>query len=72
MFQAADVVVISKIDLAEACGFERKTLLANLRRVAPKAQVFETSAKTGKGMDAWCEFLLKKHGESKMREPLGV
>lgn len=72
MFQAADAVIISKIDLAEACGFDRKTLLANLRRIAPKAQVFETSARTGKGMDAWCEFLLKQHQQSKTREPLGA
>jgi hydrogenase nickel incorporation protein HypB len=70
MFQNADVVVISKIDLAEACGFDRKTLLANLRRVSPRARVFETSAKTGKGMDAWCEFLLKMHQEYRSREPL--
>src|SRR6516225_10796860 len=59
MFQAADVVIVSKIDLAEACGLDREKLLANLRRVAPMAEVFEISAKMGKGMDAWCEFLLK-------------
>ena len=38
MFQSADVVVISKMDLAQACGYDRDTALANIRRVAPKAQ----------------------------------
>ena len=57
MFQAADVVIISKADLAQACGHDREAALANLRRIAPKARVFETSAKTGEGMDAWCEYL---------------
>jgi len=69
MFQAADVVIISKSDLAEACGFDREALLANLRRIAPRARVFETSAKTGEGMQAWREFLVAKQGEA--RDPLG-
>jgi hydrogenase nickel incorporation protein HypB len=60
MFQAADVVIVSKIDLAQACAYDRETARANLRRVAPKAQVFETSAKTGQGMDAWREFLVEQ------------
>ncbi len=57
VFQAADVVVISKVDLAQACDWDREQLLANLRRVTPRARVFETSAKTGQGMDAWGEYL---------------
>jgi len=63
MFQAADVVVISKTDLAHACAFDRQSVMANLRRVAPKAPIFEVSAKTGEGMDAWREFLVHKQAE---------
>jgi hydrogenase nickel incorporation protein HypB len=70
MFQSADVVLISKIDLAQACGYDRDTALANIRRAAPKARVFETSAKTGQGMDAWREFLLQKHQERQSLDPL--
>jgi hydrogenase nickel incorporation protein HypB len=72
MFQAADVVIVSKIDLAQACGFERETLAANLRRITPKAKVFETSAKTGQGMEAWREFLLEKQKAARSRDPLAV
>ena len=61
MFQSADVVVISKSDLAQACDFQRDQALDNLRRVAPKAKIFETSAKTGEGMAAWREYLLRQH-----------
>jgi hydrogenase nickel incorporation protein HypB len=71
MFQSADVVIISKIDLAEACGYDRDTALANIRRAAPKAKVFETSAKTGQGLDAWREFLLQQQQERKALDPLG-
>ena len=70
MFQSADVVVISKMDLAQACGYDRDTALANIRRAAPKARVFETSARTGQGLDAWREFLLQKQQERKALDPL--
>jgi hydrogenase nickel incorporation protein HypB len=60
------VAVISKTDLATACDYDRKTALANLRRLTPKAHVFETSAKTGQGMDAWCEFLIQQHKKLKL------
>lgn len=70
MFQSADVVIISKIDLAQACNYDRQTALANIRRVAPKARVLETSAKTGQGMDAWREFVAQQHQERKARDPL--
>jgi len=70
MFQLADAVIISKIDLAQACGYDRETSLANIRRVAPKAQVFETSAKTGQGMDAWCRFVAQQHQERNERDRL--
>jgi hydrogenase nickel incorporation protein HypB len=72
MFQSADVVVVSKTDLAAACGYDRDAALANIRRVAPKARVFETSAKTGTGLEAWRDFLMQQHRELKARDPLGL
>jgi hydrogenase nickel incorporation protein HypB len=72
MFQSAGVVVVSKLDLAAACDFNRDTVTTNLRRLAPKAQLFEVSAKTGQGMDAWCEFLVQQHQAVKSRDPLGA
>jgi hydrogenase nickel incorporation protein HypB len=72
MFQSADVVIISKSDLAMACEYDRNRALANLKKVAPRARVFETSAKTGQGMEAWVEFLHEKQRESKARDPLTV
>jgi hydrogenase nickel incorporation protein HypB len=72
MFQAANVVIISKTDLAQACGFDRELALANLRRVAPNARVFETSAKTGQGMAEWCQFLGERQQEQKTLDPLSL
>ncbi len=72
MFQSAGAAVVSKLDLATACDYNRETALANLRRLAPKAPVFELSAKTGQGMDDWCKFLIQQHKAIKARDPLGV
>jgi hydrogenase nickel incorporation protein HypB len=71
MFQSADVVIISKMDLAEPCGFSRESALANLRKVSPKARIFEVSSKTGLGMEAWRQFLVQSHQERQASGPLG-
>ena len=60
MFKVADVVLISKSDLAEPTGFDRPAALENIRRMAPQAQVLELSARTGQGLPAWYEFLLHR------------
>jgi hydrogenase nickel incorporation protein HypB len=60
LFNSADAAVITKTDIAEAVGFERETALRNLREIRPGIRVFETSAKTGAGMDAWLEYLAEQ------------
>lgn len=53
MFKTADVVVINKVDIAEPVGFDRETMRGNLAAVCPRATVFEVSARTGAGMEAF-------------------
>ena len=53
IFKTADVVVINKMDIAEAVDFDREALRANLAAVCPQAAVFEVSARTGAGMPAF-------------------
>ncbi len=57
MFKSAQVIVITKIDIVDAVGFDRTTALKNLAQIAPQAQIFEVSAKTGAGMSSWYSFL---------------
>ena len=57
LFQSADVVVINKVDLAEAVGFDRSQALANIAGVAPQARIFELSARTGAGMEPLLHWL---------------
>ena len=67
MFHSAEVAIVTKTDLAAATGFDRTAALANLRQVSHHATVFELSARTGEGMEAWCQFLVAKHKEAKGR-----
>jgi hydrogenase nickel incorporation protein HypB len=65
LFNSADAAVITKIDIAEPCGFDRELALKNINEIRPGIRVFETSAKTGAGMDVWLAYLVaeraKKH-----------
>ena len=57
IFHGADLVVISKIDLAEVVGFDRPLARANIARVAPRARILELSARSGAGIAAFAEAL---------------
>jgi hydrogenase nickel incorporation protein HypB len=59
MFRAADLMVVSKIDLMDAVGdFNPAKAERHLRRLANAAPVVELSARTGSGMDRWIDWLL--------------
>jgi hydrogenase nickel incorporation protein HypB len=61
MFKSADVVIINKIDIAEVVGFDRETALENIRKMVPQAKIFELSARTGEGINAWLDYLQTQH-----------
>jgi hydrogenase nickel incorporation protein HypB len=57
LFHTADVAVITKCDLAEACEFDRAAAERNLLAVRPGLPILAVSAKTGAGMGEWLAFL---------------
>jgi len=60
LFNSADAAVITKIDIAGPCGFDRDLALRNINEIRPGIRVFETSAKTGAGMEEWLTFLAEQ------------
>jgi hydrogenase nickel incorporation protein HypB len=50
---SADVAVITKIDLAEAVGFQRDRFYEALNDVRPGIPIHEVSVRTGDGIDEW-------------------
>jgi hydrogenase nickel incorporation protein HypB len=60
-FKTAQVVVVNKIDIAAATGFDRMAALANIRGIAPQAEILELSARSGEGMERWYGYLQGRH-----------
>jgi hydrogenase nickel incorporation protein HypB len=57
MFNSADVAIVTKIDLAEVCEFNREAAHGNIEAVRPGMRIFETSAKSGAGIPEFIEYL---------------
>ncbi len=57
LFQQADVILLTKIDLVGVLEFDRSRVDDDLARINTRAPVIELSAKTGTGMDAWLAWL---------------
>jgi hydrogenase nickel incorporation protein HypB len=53
MFQKADLVLVTKVDLVPHLDFDLGRLEDSLRRVMPDPKVLRVSARTGEGMEAW-------------------
>jgi hydrogenase nickel incorporation protein HypB len=68
MFKTADLILITKSDLAEAVGFDRVQARANLAAVAPQANVIELTVRKANhpGLLAWYDHLerLTRHATS--------
>jgi len=60
MFNSADAAVITKIDIAEVCSFDREAALRNINEIRPGIRIFETSAKTGAGLGEWLTYLAEQ------------
>ena len=50
LFVSADLVLINKLDLADAVPWDRERMLRHIARVAPQAPVLEVSARSGAGL----------------------
>ena len=70
-FNTSQVAAVTKIDLAEAVGFDRDAAHASIRQVSPGVTIVELSARTGAGMDAWID-LVEARAAEKGRRPAGV
>lgn len=56
-FAWADVVLLTKMDMAEVAGFDLEFALQNIEQVHPGVPVLQTSARTGQGLDEWLQLL---------------
>ncbi len=57
MFKAADLVLLTKVDLVPHLDVDVARIHDGLARVMPRPRVVEVSARTGAGLDAWVAWL---------------
>ena len=60
IFTVCDVLLINKTDVLPYFDFDMEKVIEYAHWRNPKLEVFPVSAKTGEGMDAWCDWLRKQ------------
>ena len=60
IFTVCDVLLINKTDVLPYFDFDMEKVIEYAHRRNPKLEIFPVSAKTGEGMDAWCDWLRKQ------------
>ncbi len=65
IFAKAGAFVITKTDLAAVCASDTARMKRDARVLNPGLPVFELSAKTGAGMDAWCDWIVERAREKR-------
>ena len=60
MFSICDCVLINKIDTKSVFDFDDDAVVERIKRLNPNAEIFFISAKTGEGVDGWCNWLRKQ------------
>ncbi|BDE06522.1 hydrogenase nickel incorporation protein HypB [Vulcanimicrobium alpinum] len=70
-FSTSQVAAVTKIDVADAVGFDAAAAHASMRAVNPQIEIVELSARTGAGFDAWIR-TLETRIAAKSRAPARV
>lgn len=60
MFTVSDAVLINKIDTKSVFDFDDKAVVERIKKLNPNCEIFFISAKTGEGIDSWCNWLEKQ------------
>ncbi len=57
MFSVCDVLLVNKIDYLQLSDFDMQTMKQRVLDLNPRMRIFEISAKTGDGVEAWVNWL---------------
>jgi len=59
IFSTADLIIVNKIDIAEAVNADADKMVRDARIINPRIDVLKMSLKTGEGFDEWLDFVKK-------------
>ena len=60
IFTVCDALLINKTDVLPYFDFDMDKVVEYAHRRNPKLEIFPVSAKTGEGMDSWCDWLRRQ------------
>lgn len=67
LFQQADVVLLTKVDLLGVLDFDVARVTGDLAKLQTRAPMLRISSKTGEGMDEWIAWLKERHPRNRTR-----
>jgi hydrogenase nickel incorporation protein HypB len=70
MFQEADCLLITKIDLAPYLEIDLEQIFANVRQINPHCTIIPVSAKTGEGLETWFNWVRSHCSASHPPQPI--
>lgn len=59
IFSTADLIIVNKIDIAEAVNADADKMVKDARTINPRIDVLKMSLKTGEGFEDWIDFVKK-------------
>ena len=59
IFSTADLIIVNKIDIAEAVNADANKMVRDARIINPRIDVLKMSLKTGEGFDEWVDLVKK-------------
>ncbi len=65
MFRRSSVMVINKIDMLELCDFSMERVRENALHINGDLKIFETSCRTGEGLEEWYAWLKEQVKQKK-------
>ena len=60
MFEVCDVLLVNKIDVLPYFDFNLEAVTERAKRRNPKIEIIPISARTGEGVDDWCDWLRRE------------
>jgi len=71
MFQEADCLLITKLDLAPYLEIDLSQIEANVRQMNPNVTIIPVSAKTGEGLEIWYNWV-RTAASAKLKQDPGI
>ncbi len=68
IFSTADLIIVNKVDIAEAVNADADKMVKDARTINPRIDVLKMSLKTGEGFEEWIDFVEKSYERDRLAD----